>query len=399
MPTAARRSTARRPDRQQGRRPRQAPQAFRFAAAGVLRGRRGPRARNRPHHRRIQHRGHPRDLQPVRAGPLDLRRGAQAHHARRCTPIYEQASGETTALFRQTSERFTEIVRQMRDMSAEMQRELESTRGPSSAAAFSNCRRRPPTAPRRCAASSSSRSMRSPSSTGSSRATAAMRAAALRSSRQPMRRAEPDRGGAGARAPRPDRASNGQRPRQSAPAAPAARARRAAAPADGRGGWLYRPAGTRPARRGRSGGTIARRAARPAMASLDSLSVDIARMIDHDAAAELWDRYKRGERNVFTRRLYTVPGAEDVRGYPQALSRRPRVQADGRPLHRGVRAPARRGRAGSSAAQQMSRSYLTSDTGKVYTMLAHAIGTVRRVAARRQHSAHSRASGNPVPMR
>ncbi len=31
-------------------------------------------------------------------------------------------------------------------------------------------------------------------------------------------------------------------------------------------------------------------------------------MIDHDAAAELWDRYKRGERNVFTRRLYTLQG-------------------------------------------------------------------------------------------
>ena len=31
-------------------------------------------------------------------------------------------------------------------------------------------------------------------------------------------------------------------------------------------------------------------------------------MIDHDAAADLWDRYKRGERNVFTRRLYTLQG-------------------------------------------------------------------------------------------
>src|SRR5262249_4633455 len=43
-------------------------------------------------------------------------------------------------------------------------------------------------------------------------------------------------------------------------------------------------------------------------ASLDSLAVDIARMVDHDAAAELWDRYKRGERNVSTRKLYTMQG-------------------------------------------------------------------------------------------
>ena len=42
--------------------------------------------------------------------------------------------------------------------------------------------------------------------------------------------------------------------------------------------------------------------------ALDSLAVDIARMIDHDAAAELWDRYNRGERNVFTRKLYTMQG-------------------------------------------------------------------------------------------
>ena len=50
------------------------------------------------------------------------------------------------------------------------------------------------------------------------------------------------------------------------------------------------------------------RPARHTLESLDSLSVDIARMIDHDAAAELWDRYKRGERNVFTKRLYTMQG-------------------------------------------------------------------------------------------
>ena len=42
--------------------------------------------------------------------------------------IYEQATGETSALFRQTSERFIEIVRQMREMSAAMQREMEKTR-------------------------------------------------------------------------------------------------------------------------------------------------------------------------------------------------------------------------------------------------------------------------------
>src|SRR5262249_1904962 len=58
------------------------------------------------------------------------------------------------------------------------------------------------------------------------------------------------------------------------------------------------------------------RPTRHTIESLDSLSLDIARMIDHDAAAELWDRYNRGERNVFTRKLYTMQGQkafEEVR--------------------------------------------------------------------------------------
>ena len=77
----------------------------------------------------------------------------------------------------------------------------------------------------------------------------------------------------------------------------------------GRGGWLDRPARPRLARGERACAarpTAARRAA--PWSRSNSLSVDIARMIDHDAAAELWERYKRGERNVFTRRLYTMQG-------------------------------------------------------------------------------------------
>ena len=65
-----------------------------------------------------------------------LASGATGHAARfsweRTTEalhsIYEQATGETSALFRQTSERFIEIVRQMREMSAAMSREMDQTR-------------------------------------------------------------------------------------------------------------------------------------------------------------------------------------------------------------------------------------------------------------------------------
>src|SRR5262249_27226733 len=61
------------------------------------------------------------------------------------------------------------------------------------------------------------------------------------------------------------------------------------------------------------------RAERSSIDSLDTLAVDIARMIDHDAAAERWDRYKRSQRNVATRKIYTLPGqqafAHDRRTY------------------------------------------------------------------------------------
>ena len=107
--------------------------------------------------------------------------------------------------------------------------------------------------------------------------------------------------------------------------------------------------------------------------SIDSLSVDIARMIDQDAAADLWERYKRGERGVFTRRLYTLQGQkafDEIRNkyrtdpeFRQTVEHYihefERLLDD---VSRGDRGPA------------VARNYLTSDTGKVYTMLAHAAG-------------------------
>ena len=65
----------------------------------------------------------------------------------------------------------------------------------------------------------------------------------------------------------------------------------------------------------RAGGSRARPAAAQrsplhVVESLNSLSVDIARAIDHEASIELWNRYRRGERDVFTRRLYTLKGQQ-----------------------------------------------------------------------------------------
>jgi hypothetical protein len=107
--------------------------------------------------------------------------------------------------------------------------------------------------------------------------------------------------------------------------------------------------------------------------SLDSLAVDIARMIDHDAAAELWDRYNRGERNVFTRKLYTMQGQRafdeirrKYRGDREFMQTVDRYIGEFERLLDEVSRDDR--------GQVVARTYLTSETGKVYTMLAHAAG-------------------------
>jgi hypothetical protein len=115
------------------------------------------------------------------------------------------------------------------------------------------------------------------------------------------------------------------------------------------------------------------RSPRHSIESLDSLSGDIARMIDHDAAIDLWDRYKRGERNVFTRRLYTLQGQQAFdeirkkyradREFKQTVDRY--IGEFERLLDEVSR---------DDRGQVVARTYLTSETGKVYTMLAHAAG-------------------------
>jgi hypothetical protein len=115
------------------------------------------------------------------------------------------------------------------------------------------------------------------------------------------------------------------------------------------------------------------RAERHTIESLDSIAVDIARMIDHEAAAELWDRYKRGERNVFTRKLYTMQGQrafEEIRR--KYRSDREFMQTVDRYIAEFERLLDEVSR--DDRGQVVARTYLTSETGKVYTMLAHAAG-------------------------
>ena len=107
--------------------------------------------------------------------------------------------------------------------------------------------------------------------------------------------------------------------------------------------------------------------------SLNSLSVDIARAIDHDAFLSLWDRYKEGERNVFTRRLYTLQGQktyDDIRRrYARDKEFRTAVERYLEDFENLLRQVAKDDPKGNAA-----QDYLMSETGKVYTMLAHTSG-------------------------
>ncbi len=113
--------------------------------------------------------------------------------------------------------------------------------------------------------------------------------------------------------------------------------------------------------------------------SLNSLSMDIARAIDHETSVELWERYQRGERNVFTRRLYTLQGQQTFDEIRDKYLREPEFHAavdryveDFERLLRDVSV--------NDRDSMMTQTYLTSDTGKVYTMLAHAAGRLGNAA-------------------
>jgi hypothetical protein len=142
---------------------------------------------------------------------------------------------------------------------------------------------------------------------------------------------------------------------------------------DGRSGWLSELL-TRASQEDEAPAATAQERSSPrAVESLDTISGDIARMIDHEAAVELWDRYRRGEPNVFTRRLYTVPGQQTFdeirRKYRRNAEFRQTVDRYVEEFERLIAAVTR-----EDGDHTLAETYLTSETGKVYTMLAHASG-------------------------
>jgi hypothetical protein len=284
--------------------------------------------------------------------------------------IYEQATGDIHALFGQAAERFAGIVRDMREMAAQVQHELDTTRA--------EMRRGILELPQEAAESTAQMRRVIVEQID---ALAELNRIVARHGRgidaaEPGRRAtreEPVPAAAGGR-PAPRMETAGARPPPPGFGPPQRSEAPPPAGGDRRGGWLTDVL----ARASREEAPSAREEERPArhsIESLDSLSVDIARMIDHDAATELWDRYKRGERNVFTKRLYTMQGQRTFEEI------RKRYRADREFKQTVDRYIAEFERLLDDVSRDdrgavVARTYLTSETGKVYTMLAHAAGRV-----------------------
>jgi hypothetical protein len=111
----------------------------------------------------------------------------------------------------------------------------------------------------------------------------------------------------------------------------------------------------------------------PSPEAFDTLAGDIPRLVSHEATIEAWDRYKRGERNVFSRKLYTSQGhrafEEIRRKYRRSGDFRETVDRYIDEFEHLLDQVARDDRG-----QVLTKTYLNSDTGKVYTLLAHAAG-------------------------
>jgi hypothetical protein len=103
------------------------------------------------------------------------------------------------------------------------------------------------------------------------------------------------------------------------------------------------------------------------------LARNIGRYLDHESAVSVWDRYYRGDQNVFGRDMYSAQGEV---AFEEA---RRRYRSD-RPFHDAVD---RFAEEFESQLQKIGnedrdgfliRSHLTSERGKTYTLLAHAAG-------------------------
>jgi hypothetical protein len=296
--------------------------------------------------------------------------------------LYQQSTEEADAMFKQSAEKFANMVASMKQMAAEMHQELEATRG--------ELRRGVLEMPQEAAESTAQMRKvivdqiealaelnRIVAHHGRGLDVVTSRTSVPREE-EPSLAAVTGRGEArpatrasASSLPLPDLGLQGTRRTEAPPVSPAN--------ADqGRDGWLSdllsrtdSSSGTGPVNRE----TTRARPAQPAAGGnpLESLSLDISRLMDRNLAAEMWDRYQRGENKAFSKRLYTPAGQkafdEVARKYRADRNFKQTVDRYIAEFERLLDEVAREDRG-----PQALRGHLTSETGLVYTLLAHAAG-------------------------
>ena len=107
--------------------------------------------------------------------------------------------------------------------------------------------------------------------------------------------------------------------------------------------------------------------------TLEALSREISGLIDNGAAVEMWDRWRRGDTGAVSRRLYTEAGQQAFDELRRRFRADPQFrETTTRYMQEFERLLSKIGQNDRDGAQW--RAYLLSNTGKVYTILAHASG-------------------------
>src|ERR1700730_11202352 len=313
---------------------------------------------------------------------------ASAEEERRLTTdamseMYQQSTQEADAMFKQSADKFAAMVQSMKQMAVEMHNELDATRN--------ELRRGVLEMPQEAAESTSQMRKvivdqiealaelnrivahhgrgldgvtqgRAPSQREEERMLAAP-AGGNRGAAPRMRDA-----GSASTLPPPDLGMPASRRPEAPPVSPAS--------ADqGRDGWLSDLLSRTDAGGGNQ--PLPQRGREPQQASngnpLESLSLDIGRLMDRNLAAEMWDRYQRGESKAFSKRLYTPAGQkafdEVARKYRSDRNFKQTVDRYITEFERLLDEIARDERGPAAL-----RGHLTSETGLVYPLLAHAAG-------------------------
>jgi Skp family chaperone for outer membrane proteins len=323
-----------------------------------------------------------RNFENVRATAEEERRvTADTMHA-----IYQQSTQEADAMFKQSADKFANLVASMKQMASEMHHELETTRNElrrgvlemPQEAAESTAQMRKVIVDQIEALAELNRIVAhhgrglDVASTGRSVAPPPRQEepmpmlAAVGAPRTETRMRD---GGSASSLPPPDLGGPASRRTEAPPVSPASNN-----PDQGRDGWLSDLL-SRADATGPVPGRDAPPRGRPGNSGnpLESLSLDISRLMDRNLAAEMWDRYQRGESKAFSKRLYTPAGQkafdEVARKYRSDRVFKQTVDRYIAEFERLLDEVAREDRG-----PQALRGHLTSETGLVYTLLAHAAG-------------------------